>query len=98
MVANGFRRDVFVCSGIPFNGGYMNSAFVCKCAITNESCPCVERHVGDSANETCSIAQPPQTLWATNVETEFQFQIGNNRTEICIATALAVTVDRALHM
>src|SRR5687768_2324004 len=76
----------------------MNSTFVRKSAIADEGSPCVERHVGDGANETCSIAQLPQTLWANHGVAQFHFHIGNNRTEVCIAAALAVAVDRALHM
>ena len=77
---------------------HVHAALVGERAPADVGCVVVRRQVGDLGHAVCELGQLPQRAFGQAGEAELELEVGEERAEVRVAAALAVAVDRALHV
>src|SRR5260370_29617619 len=93
---NGFRPNVLVGGRIFEDGADVDAAFVRKSALADERLLSARAEIGHIGNGPRQCGQVSQLFCADNVMAHLQLQVGDNRAEIGVAAAFAISVDAAL--
>ena len=98
LVAHPFRAAMLVRGGLFEHGIHVNPGLVCKRAFAHVRLAVVVVHIGYFADKAGQFHEFCEICRANRCFAQLELDIGNDRTQIGIATAFAVSVDRALHV